>query len=1066
MAFCVYALPNYQGDEVDLVALDAANTTPSTPGILHYAYAVAARGGVLARRAVVWTTLRDFASGYSSRQPAIIDRLTTEAAYCPGECVLGRGTPDFGTQLNTVIRLGALELLANIHAGRLTATNKDPFPHQLALQQFMRTPSAAQSPQRLLIADEVGLGKTIEVGLVLRDILIAHGSLDNYACLYLTSGGLVDDAATKLREVMQGALDNRNIVETVRSFRAYGSGNISGVQVASMHAARRYVSPAQKQSLHQATPVAPSILVIDECHHAACDEELSGVSELISTPTTQTYKAVWQMVNGQYWPQSKPPDLVIFMSATPFRSKEQFVNLLRVLSHGVPTDQVASFDAFAPGINAKALTDLARSPDAPIHVVWRRQDDPEVRSWSGRRLFPRLEVIRPHRDLDRVAVRLGRPDNDFLALIDRVKASLAAVSQAHDEAFHGFASFQLEKKLTSSSVAGACWLFTWAVRHSAWATKQAFADGKSPGTKGLRLLLLAISRGLAKYSPAANAPQFADVEFPSDAFTFPATSLAQTQRVDLIYDYHKTLRDDQGDNGFLLANDEIVILCALAQEVLSAGAAQDLKLQWLRSMLKAYPEAKFLVFTDNLQTCAVMRKAFGTIARELVGSMDPAARRQAVADLRFGRGNARLLVATSAADEGFDLQVADRVVHWDISASPAVLMQRNGRVARLGQRADVKAYYLILEGTHEERRDTRLLETFGALGIDDEALRHKILGSLSDDEVEQLDEAIEHADGRVIGSILHAAAEDNRRMEADLLQLTKRLEAVAVLDRDALCDRLSEWQGLGLPDNPIDYTIKEVQWQRPIFGEIATVEPATSRRADLRREKQRQQVVFDPEFIVFADDTKDYSLAGLRPWTVRTNAFGISKIRPDAVVDYLGDLLCHLVRLPKADLARIDAAELAAAVPAIAGARWLLLCTHPIREDETEYRDADRPYLTYYAFREADDETLECLNPGGASADHVRSVIRELERQARCSAASVPMPLPQREQCAIAGAALRDWLGSVTHFGQASFLARPRFFVPIPVALLSIEPGLLPASSRLGVQLGAQGTPTQSAVSQ
>ena len=31
------------------------------------------------------------------------------------------------------MRLGALELLANIFSGRITASDKDPFPHQLAL---------------------------------------------------------------------------------------------------------------------------------------------------------------------------------------------------------------------------------------------------------------------------------------------------------------------------------------------------------------------------------------------------------------------------------------------------------------------------------------------------------------------------------------------------------------------------------------------------------------------------------------------------------------------------------------------------------------------------------------------------------------------------------------------------------------------------------------------------------------------------------------------------------------------------------------------------------------------
>lgn len=101
------------------------------------------------------------------------------------------------------MRLGALELLTNIFSGRITANDKDPFPHQLALQQYMKTHEG--QVQRLLVADEVGLGKTIEIGLVLRDILIARGQIDKFRCLYLTKGGLLTDVQSKLRSVIQTA---------------------------------------------------------------------------------------------------------------------------------------------------------------------------------------------------------------------------------------------------------------------------------------------------------------------------------------------------------------------------------------------------------------------------------------------------------------------------------------------------------------------------------------------------------------------------------------------------------------------------------------------------------------------------------------------------------------------------------------------------------------------------------------------------------------------------------------------------------------------------------------------
>lgn len=57
-------------------------------------------------------------------------------------------------------------------------------------------------------------------------------------------------------------------------------------------------------------------------------------------------------------------------------------------------------------------------------------------------------------------------------------------------------------------------------------------------------------------------------------------------------------------------------------------------------------------------------------------------REESVSKLRSMRNLTRVLVAISTADEGFDFQVANRVVYWDLSSNPAVLMQRNGRVAR------------------------------------------------------------------------------------------------------------------------------------------------------------------------------------------------------------------------------------------------------------------------------------------------------------------------------------------------------------------------------------------------
>ena len=245
-------------------------------------------------------------------------------------------------------------------------------------------------------------------------------------------------------------------------------------------------------------------------------------------------------------------------------------------------------------------------------------------------------------------------------------------------------------------------------------------------------------------------------------------------------------------------------------------------------------------------------------------------RLDAVEELRDPNGTVRVLVATSAADEGIDLQVASKVIHWDLSSTPATLMQRNGRAARLGQVQDVVAYYLILRGTHEDKRDSSLQRKFAELGIDDEAMKSRILGSLSEEEEQQLDEAIEENNDRVAGDILRKAKEDNEEMDHELAAIRANLEPVQVLSREDLAERLSNWSKIGLPESAagVKFKFDEIYWNRPVFETVSRLEPATATTARVESEGIRQVLVFDPEFLLFGPKFAGERprLAGLPPW--------------------------------------------------------------------------------------------------------------------------------------------------------------------------------------------------------
>jgi superfamily II DNA or RNA helicase len=1049
MTLQVFPIPNFTNTSVDLLLCDPTDNKPGSQGIVHYAYTVGAGKDAVTRRALPWMQTRDFAGEYRRKHPEVVERLTAGRGYWPGEGVLDRPQgPTAEAEHDAIIRLGALELLGNISSGRLAPTDKDPFPHQLALQQHVRELTARDGTRRILIADEVGLGKTIEVALILRDMLLARGRVDDFRCLYLTSGGLVDDAVAKLRDVLSGSIEGRQIVATVSSFRNYGKEDTTGVHVASTHAARLYVGESEKKKLQPGN--RPQVVIIDECHHAASEGELAGTT-LKRSDATQTYVAVKQLLSGEFWPDSEPPELAILMSATPFRSRAQFVNLLRLLTDGVMRPDKSRFRAFDAGVKAEHLRSVLQDENASATVAWRRQSDEGVRSWSGKRIFPNLTIVRPHlaAEEDTATPRLPAPSPQFLSLIKQVKDTVARIARAHGQSFGGFATAQLEKKLTSSSIAGACTLFTWAVRHCEWATQDEYKKDARPGTEGLRRLLRLISQRIAEGNPQTTA-KHATVGFPSDGFAFQANDIAQRGLLTDIQRYSKHLRDDDEVGQWVADDAEIGELVGLSETLLGVApggerveGAQDAKLAWLREMLRRYPDHRFILFTESLQTCETLKNALGSACAVLEGSMSKPKRLDAVEALRDPEGTVRVLVATSAADEGIDLQVASKVIHWDLSSSPATLMQRNGRAARLGQIQDVVAYYLILRGTHEDNRDSSLQRKFAELGIDDEAMKSRILGSLSEEEEQQLDEAIEENNDRVAGDILKKAAKDNEEMDHELADIRADFNKVEVLSRDDLDKRLANWWKIGLPESATGITFRfdKVLWKRPVFDTVSRAESATATIARVESEGEKQTLVFDPEFLLFGPKLAGERprLAGLPPWINKPDRHKKHQIVPSRMSDLLGKLFQAMARLKSADFLSLPAAVIGDDLLPGNGARWLLFCTHPLREAENTLPPKVRPYLTYYAFGEVSEGTpAEPINPEGADANDVHKVLERAEAHAiarNCADSQDPARIKAAKQ---AGQHIQAWVRSATRFGAASFLEEAKYFVPIPVCLISI----------------------------
>lgn len=134
------------------------------------------------------------------------------------------------------------------------------------------------------------------------------------------------------------------------------------------------------------------------------------------------------------------------------------------------------------------------------------------------------------------------------------------------------------------------------------------------------------------------------------------------------------------------------------------------------------PELKVLIFTEFVPTQAMLKEflvARGISVVTLNGSMDMGERKRAQDAFR---DQARVLVSTDAGGEGLNLQFCHVIINYDIPWNPMRLEQRIGRVDRIGQPKTVRAINFIFEDSVEFRvrevLEQKLSVIFDEFGID------------------------------------------------------------------------------------------------------------------------------------------------------------------------------------------------------------------------------------------------------------------------------------------------------------------------------------------------------------
>ena len=572
---------------------------------------------------------------------------------------VGAGSPDSIAYITAAARV-ADALTQDVLLAPIEST-VIPLPHQLrALSRAI-----ANDRVRYLLADEVGLGKTIEAGLILRELKL-RGLVKR--TLVIAPKGLVSQWVSEMRfhfgEDFQLVLPE-DIKTLKRITPATGLGNGEkgnhGQEALPANAWQLFsqvvvpidsVKPLEKrrgwtsaqlnehnrERFEDLISAGWDLVIVDEAHR------LGG-----STDQVARFKL------GQGLAEAAP--YLLLLSATPHQGK---------------TD---AFHRLVSLIDAKEFPDISSVTRERVqpHVI--RTEKRRAIDAEGKPLFkPRRTQLIPVSWED----RHRNQQILYEAVTEYVRDGYNQAMQ-EKRSYIGFLMILMQRLVVSS---------TSAIRT----------------TLERRLEALATPQQQLTLFPLTSEEEWSDLD-------------GQEQIEVLIRTRLKALKNERAEVKLLLD-------AAARCEQIGPDAKAEALLDWLYRLQSEEndPELKALVFTEFVPTQEMLRRflterGFSVVC--LNGSMEMDDRKR-VQDA-FAK-DVRILISTDAGGEGLNLQFCHVVINFDIPWNPMRLEQRIGRVDRIGQAHVVRAINFVFEGSVEHRvrevLEQKLAVIFEEFGID------------------------------------------------------------------------------------------------------------------------------------------------------------------------------------------------------------------------------------------------------------------------------------------------------------------------------------------------------------
>lgn len=663
----------------------------------------------------------------------------------------------------------ARQFSAYLHALRwncVTSTEpklfQAPYRAGIEVKSYQLEPlrKALKMPRvNLFIADDVGLGKTIEAGLILRELLLRQKVK---SVVISCPPSVVDQWKDEMesRFGLTFIIFDRDFVATQRRERGYG------INPWKTHN-RFIISHALLRDEVYAAPLrdwlgvfAPgSLLILDEAHNAA---PASSSRYAVDSHLTRTIRDIAPRFEHR-----------LFLSATPHNGhSNSFAALLEILDpqrfcRGVPVRSKKLLDAVMVRRLKQDLREI-NNADFPLRVVCPilieglPEDAPELR------LAELLQVYRLCRE-------------------ERLKSASRST-----QATSMLVITSLQKRLLSSIEAFASTL----KRHRRGIETQAQRTPSAPET----------------YSLLWQAPGADDERAELDEQDVLTEELAQMERASGLGSEGITAQE------LALLNQ----MTEIAEASRSQAESKVKKLgEWIQVHLcpdlgtpgASWRPKRVLIFTEYADTKRYLEQQLQALiagsdqAEQRIGSfhggMSEDSRR--LVKEAFNRDPEhhplRILIATDAAREGVNLQnyCAD-LFHYDVPWNPSRMEQRNGRIDRKLQREpEVRCYYFVLPQRPEDRvmdvlvqKTQRIQAELGSLSLVVEKNFSKLLEQgIRRTEIERLGTAINHID---------QAQETDRRgaiqseLEAIRLRQDKLRQQQQELERMLL--ESQQWLGL------------------------------------------------------------------------------------------------------------------------------------------------------------------------------------------------------------------------------------------------------------------------------